>query len=196
MEVPENRGVTPSPPREVRKLMEHFEHFPHELPEKRTRAPVTARQAYWADEEIGDFDWYGGIETEMAFISHDEPAKLIIQEPLASVLGESIFKAPPTETQPKPLPAIPWNPPHHQCDFVFIPFQNAIDCALSVSTQLEPMSLKEALKRTDADKWVEAAAEEIGAHMRNGTWELVPLPAGRKAIGSRWVFKVKKNADG
>src|SRR5882762_10102774 len=27
-------------------------------------------------------------------------------------------------------------------------------------------------------------------------WELADLPSGQKAIGSRWVFKVKRNADG
>jgi len=30
----------------------------------------------------------------------------------------------------------------------------------------------------------------------NGTWELVDLPPGAKAIGSGWVFKIKHNADG
>jgi len=30
----------------------------------------------------------------------------------------------------------------------------------------------------------------------NGTWELVPRPKGKKIIGSKWVFKVKTNADG
>jgi hypothetical protein len=34
------------------------------------------------------------------------------------------------------------------------------------------------------------------AHMENGTWEPVQLPPGRKAIGSNWVFKVKRNPDG
>jgi hypothetical protein len=29
-----------------------------------------------------------------------------------------------------------------------------------------------------------------------GTWKLVPRPAGKKVIGSKWVFKVKHNADG
>ena len=32
--------------------------------------------------------------------------------------------------------------------------------------------------------------------MRTGTWSLVPLPPGRQAIGSKWVFRVKKNPDG
>ena len=30
----------------------------------------------------------------------------------------------------------------------------------------------------------------------NKTWTLVDLPPGRKAIGSKWVFKIKRNADG
>ena len=32
--------------------------------------------------------------------------------------------------------------------------------------------------------------------MRNNTWSLVPLPPDRKAIGSKWVFKLKENSDG
>jgi hypothetical protein len=34
------------------------------------------------------------------------------------------------------------------------------------------------------------------AHQVNGTWEVVKLPAGKRAIGSRWFLKVKYNADG
>ena len=30
----------------------------------------------------------------------------------------------------------------------------------------------------------------------NGTWDLVRLPAGKKAISCRWVFTVKVNPDG
>ena len=30
----------------------------------------------------------------------------------------------------------------------------------------------------------------------NGTWDLVPLPTGKKVIGYRWVFAVKFNLDG
>src|SRR6266516_3232686 len=38
--------------------------------------------------------------------------------------------------------------------------------------------------------------DEIQSLIENGTFELVQLPPGRKAIGSRWVFRVKRNADG
>lgn len=32
--------------------------------------------------------------------------------------------------------------------------------------------------------------------MKNGTWSLVDLPPDRRAIGCKWVFRVKENADG
>jgi len=33
-------------------------------------------------------------------------------------------------------------------------------------------------------------------HSLNGTWEVVKLPPGKHAIGSRWFLNVKYNADG
>jgi len=60
----------------------------------------------------------------------------------------------------------------------------------------EPNSYRQALLRPDVAQWTKAAEEEIEAHSQNGTWELADLPAGCRAIGSRWVFKVKHNADG
>jgi len=38
--------------------------------------------------------------------------------------------------------------------------------------------------------------DEIAVLERNHTWYLVPLPPGHKAIGCRWVYKVKYNSDG
>ena len=37
---------------------------------------------------------------------------------------------------------------------------------------------------------------EIDNHTQRRTWELVPLPKGRKAIGSRWTYSIKFNSDG
>jgi len=34
------------------------------------------------------------------------------------------------------------------------------------------------------------------AHKLNSTWDVVKLPPGKHAIGSRWFLKVKFNADG
>ena len=38
--------------------------------------------------------------------------------------------------------------------------------------------------------------EEINAIKKNNTWELSTLPKGYEAIGVKWVYKAKKNAQG
>ena len=38
--------------------------------------------------------------------------------------------------------------------------------------------------------------EELESIERNGTWELVKLPKGKKAIGVKWVYKVKHKPNG
>ncbi len=38
--------------------------------------------------------------------------------------------------------------------------------------------------------------EEMVALDANATWKLVVLPKDKKAIGCKWVYKVKHNADG
>jgi hypothetical protein len=38
--------------------------------------------------------------------------------------------------------------------------------------------------------------EEMATFYVNVTWELVALPKDKKAIGCKWVYKVKHNADG
>ena len=38
--------------------------------------------------------------------------------------------------------------------------------------------------------------EEIEAIKKNDTWELASIPKGHKAIGVKWVYKVKKSAKG
>ncbi|CAI7773182.1 unnamed protein product [Closterium sp. NIES-53] len=60
----------------------------------------------------------------------------------------------------------------------------------------EPATLKEALESSDAEEWKKAIESELKSIEENGTWELVELPEGRKAIMSKWLFKIKSDADG
>ncbi|CAI7820274.1 unnamed protein product [Closterium sp. NIES-54] len=41
-----------------------------------------------------------------------------------------------------------------------------------------------------------AMESELKSIEENGTWELVELPEGRKAITSKWLFKIKSDGDG
>lgn len=56
-----------------------------------------------------------------------------------------------------------------------------------------PKNLSEALAHSG---WPTAMEEEMMALDNNGTWDLVCLPIGKKAIGCKWVFVVKMNSDG
>jgi histone deacetylase 1/2 len=44
--------------------------------------------------------------------------------------------------------------------------------------------------------WRAAMKLEYNALLRNETWTLVPPPSRVNVIDSKWVFKVKKHADG
>ena len=45
-------------------------------------------------------------------------------------------------------------------------------------------------------KGKKAMAAEHESLMKNQTWDLTPLPSGKKPIGCKWVYKVKYKADG
>ena len=62
--------------------------------------------------------------------------------------------------------------------------------------QKEPTSVSEAMNSKDKEKWLDAMNKEMVSLQKNGVWDLVELPKGRKLVGSKWVFKVKVDADG
>jgi hypothetical protein len=57
----------------------------------------------------------------------------------------------------------------------------------------EPQFVFEALQDL---RWKCAMADEYSAFLKNSTWQLVPATAASNVIDYRWVFKVKRNADG
>uniref|UniRef100_A0A2N9IBB7 Integrase catalytic domain-containing protein n=1 Tax=Fagus sylvatica TaxID=28930 RepID=A0A2N9IBB7_FAGSY len=59
----------------------------------------------------------------------------------------------------------------------------------------EPSTFHEATKSQEAPMWMVAMQEEIEALHKNKTWDLVPLPQGRKAIGNKWVYKIKRDGN-
>ncbi|KAH9715183.1 hypothetical protein KPL71_020951 [Citrus sinensis] len=59
----------------------------------------------------------------------------------------------------------------------------------------EPSTFHEALNSLEVALWMTAMQEEIEALHKNKTWELVPLPRGRKVIGNKWVYKIKRDGN-
>ncbi|CAA7027431.1 unnamed protein product [Microthlaspi erraticum] len=57
----------------------------------------------------------------------------------------------------------------------------------------EPQHFKDAIL---IKEWCEAMKKEIEALEGNHTWDIVDLPPGKTAIGSKWVYKLKFNTYG
>ena len=58
-------------------------------------------------------------------------------------------------------------------------------CLLS---KMEPRTISEALQDDD---WYNAMKEEIVQIEKNKIWTLVPRPANKNVIGTKWVFRKK-----
>ena len=61
---------------------------------------------------------------------------------------------------------------------------------------VEPATIEEAFQSHNSKEWKEATDAEYASLLENDTWDLVQLPEGRTAIGSKWIFKVKYNGQG
>jgi hypothetical protein len=57
----------------------------------------------------------------------------------------------------------------------------------------EPHTFAEAI---DNPCWKKAMDEEMKLITNNKTWSMEELPVGHRAIGLKWVFKLKRNEDG
>ena len=60
----------------------------------------------------------------------------------------------------------------------------------------EPKTQKEARSCRDAQEWYEAEKKEIQKLQDIPAWTAVPLPKGQRALGSRFVYKLKYNEHG
>ncbi|CAL2255023.1 unnamed protein product [Prunus armeniaca] len=56
-----------------------------------------------------------------------------------------------------------------------------------------PSSVEEALMDPN---WKQAMNDEMQALQKNSTWELVPLPSGKRTVGCRWIYTIKLKTDG
>ena len=62
-----------------------------------------------------------------------------------------------------------------------------------VSDNHDPETFAKALGNPD---WDATMDEEYRSLMANNTWDLVPLPKGRKLVRCKWVYRTKYASDG
>ncbi|CAI7798371.1 unnamed protein product [Closterium sp. NIES-53] len=60
----------------------------------------------------------------------------------------------------------------------------------------EPASMEEALAGPDREKWLVSRDAKYHSLLKNGTWDLVVLPEGKKAVQCKWVQRIKTDDKG
>ena len=60
----------------------------------------------------------------------------------------------------------------------------------------EPKSVTDALNSKNSGKWMQTLEAEYNSLVKSETWELVIPPDDACIVGSKWVFKVKRKANG
>jgi hypothetical protein len=59
-----------------------------------------------------------------------------------------------------------------------------------------PSTYEEAISGPQANQWKKAMQAEYDSQVERGTFQIASLPYDQKAIGGKWVFKLKENPDG
>ena len=65
--------------------------------------------------------------------------------------------------------------------------------ALHTSLETEPCNFNQA---NSLPQWRQAMENEFASLILNKTWSLVPPPHDQRVIGYKWVYKIKRRADG
>ena len=109
-------------------------------------------------------------------------------------------KKPPAYLADYHCPTIALSNTTHTTPYPLISYMSYANCSnphtafsLSISGTIDPTSFKEA---NQLECWQNAMLAELEALDKNKTWSLVPLPPDKKAVGCRWVYRTKFNADG
>jgi histone deacetylase 1/2 len=71
-------------------------------------------------------------------------------------------------------------------------------CLISrrVLPQNIPKTIEEAMQSLEKEYWLGATDSEMHSLIKNQTWRLVPRPLDRKVLKNKWVFVIKRKADG
>lgn len=106
------------------------------------------------------------------------------------VVNVSVDNTPPTSNVPAGHNHTPRTYPYTISTCFNTSYVNFLANISSIS---EPHSFDQVSR---SKEWQQAMEQELEALEKNRTWEIIELPSGKQAIGSRWVYNVKHKVDG
>ena len=71
-----------------------------------------------------------------------------------------------------------------------------VELFASTSLPNEPQTYQEATNSPKADHWWKAMDDKINLLIKLKIWEVILRPEDRKTVESKWVYKIKFNAQG
>ncbi|CAA7038223.1 unnamed protein product [Microthlaspi erraticum] len=149
-------------------------------------------QEIWENDGIERFNG----ETKMIGGSNDEQVENSPSYNIAETHEEETEDTEDTETQESPEVELRRSTrekftPKYLEDYVLLAIEEGERLLLCLNN--EPNNFYEA---RESGEWMLACEDEIRSIEKNNTWTLMELPHGAKAIGLKWVFKLKRNSDG
>ncbi len=81
-------------------------------------------------------------------------------------------------------------------DYVFSAGFDDIITAAILDADADPKTLAEVWSRSDWPCWKEVMDRKMATLEKASTWVTVPRPSGKNIVDSKWVFRVKRKADG
>ncbi|GJS04175.1 putative ribonuclease H-like domain-containing protein [Tanacetum coccineum] len=146
-------------------------------------------EAYDDDEDVGAVADFNNMDNTIAVspiptlrIHKDHPKGQILGDPTSAVQTRGKIQKASSAQQALVSYIHKQNRTNHK------DHQNCLfACFLS---QEEPKTISQALKD---ESWVEAMQEELLQFKLQQVWILVDLPFGKKAIGTKWVFRNKRD---
>lgn len=160
------------------------------------------------DEEADEDNnwWFGVVNSEGSYVYEDQDQNLnddqeqhedqdiSMEEPFFGFPDEQLINQQPEVEQPHELRRSTRSNfgvrPRYLNDY------STLNVVQEKNDLFEPKNYKEAITCKQSNKWLEAMKEELRSIEDNGTWKKLQLPPGRKAIGCKWVYKLKTDGKG
>ena len=123
------------------------------------------------------------------------------EPPIAPPLPQAARTLQTNDTAPEPSGSSEPKPPEPKLRPIFDSIEVQPPIALEVFAAVakvldaDPTTYVEAMQRPDSEYWLKAMKDELASIEKNKTWILCDLPPGRKCIGTKWVYRIKRDGN-